>query len=156
FHQNAYTAGGDRMIFTTRDGLSAYTFKTRAIEPLVQGRVSGVIVGRRSREVYYFKGNSVFSTDLDTRATREIIRGETAQAANLDTHTTQEIKLAELRTGSGLAVNADETLLAGSYTEGTPRPAAEPASNGATARPDAYPGKGEMMERRLAARLPMA
>src|SRR5215831_2529169 len=156
FHQNAYTASGDRMVFTTREGLSAYNFKTRAIEPLVQGRVSGVIVGRRSRQVYYFKGNAVFSTDLDTRATREITKGETAQAGNLDTHTTQEIKLAELRTGSGLAVNADETLLAGSYTEGSPRPAAEPPASGAAPRPDAYPGKGEMMEQRLAARLPMA
>src|SRR5262249_22679006 len=107
FHQNGYTENGDRLVFTTREGLSCYNFKTRSVESLVQGRVSGVIVGRRTRQVFYFKGNSVFATDLDTRATREITRGETVQAANLDTHAAQEIKIAELRSGSGLAVNAD-------------------------------------------------
>ena len=156
FHQNGYTENGDRLVFSTREGLSCYNFKTRSVESLVQGRVSGVIVGRRTRQVFYFKGNSVFATDLDTRATREITRGETVQAANLDTHAAQEIKIAELRSGSGLAVNADETQLAGSYTEGGQRPGPQPPVDGAGVRADAYPGKGEMMERRLAARLPMA
>ena len=156
FHQNAYTAGGDRMVFTARPGLCAYNFKTHDIEVLVPGRVSDVIVGRRSRQVYYFKGNSIFATDLDTRATREITSGDTVRAANLDKHEKQEIKLAELRSGSGLAINADETLLAGSYTEGGQRAAAPAPTDSSGVRADAYPGKGEMMERRLAARLPMA
>src|SRR6516225_12196152 len=29
FHQNGYTASGDRMVFTTREGLSYYDFKSR-------------------------------------------------------------------------------------------------------------------------------
>src|SRR5215471_3491897 len=156
FHQNAYTSSGDRMVFTTRAGLCAYNFKTRDIEMLVPGRVSSVIVGRRSRQVYYFKGNSVFGTDLDTHATREITRGDTVRAANLDSHEKQEFKVAELRAGSGLAINADETLLAGSYTIGGQQGAAPPPADSSGVRADAYPGKGEMMERRLAARLPMA
>src|SRR5260370_42712354 len=57
FHQNGYTAGGDKMVFTTREGLSAYNFKTRDIEPLVQGRVGDVIVGKKTRQVFYFKRN---------------------------------------------------------------------------------------------------
>lgn len=156
FHQNAYTASGDRMVFATRAGLCAYNFKTRDIELLVPGRVSDVIVARRSRQVYYFKGNSVFATNLDTQATREVVGGDTVRAANLDTHEKQEIKLAELRSGSGLAINADETLLAGSYTIGGQQAAAPPPADSSGVRADAYPGKGEMMERRLAARLPMA
>src|SRR5262249_53299897 len=157
FYQNAYTESGDLMVFTSRQGLSCYNFKTRSIELLAEGRVSGVIVGRRTRQVFYFKGNSVFATDLNTHSTREIIKGDKVQAANLDTHSSQEVRLAELHSGSGLAVNADETLLAGSYTEGgDQRPASQPPTDAAGVRADAYPGKGEMMERRLAARLPMA
>jgi oligogalacturonide lyase len=157
FHQNAYTANGDRMVFTTREGLSCYNFKTRNSEPLVEGRVGDVVVARRTRQVYYFKGNSVYAADLDSRATREIAGGDTVKANNLDTHSTQEIKMAELRSGSGLAVNADETMLAGSYTEGGgQRPGPQPPSDAGGVRADAYPGKGEMMERRLAAHLPMA
>src|SRR5262245_22653173 len=72
FHQNGYTESGDRLVFTTREGLSCYNFKTHEVEALVQGRISGAIVGRRTRQVFYFKGNSVFATNLDTRATREI------------------------------------------------------------------------------------
>src|SRR5262250_229348 len=39
FHQNAYTASGDKLVWTTREGLSVYNFKTQAIEPLVAGHV---------------------------------------------------------------------------------------------------------------------
>src|SRR5258708_21975788 len=43
----------------------------------------------------------------------------TVYAANLDTRATRAIvKMPELRSGSGLTVNADDTVLAGSYTEG--------------------------------------
>jgi len=156
FHQNGYTASGDRLVFTTRDGLSCYNFKTSAIEQVVQGRVSGVIVGKRTRQVFYFRGNSVYATDLDTHATRELTKGDSVQVSNLDAHATQELRVADLRSGSGLAVNADETLLAGSYTEGGAQAVLQPPTDAGGVRADAYPGKGEMMERRLAARLPMA
>jgi oligogalacturonide lyase len=164
FHQNAYTAGGDKMVFTTREGLSAYNFKTRDIEPLVQGRVGDVTVGKKTRLVFYFKGNTVCATDLDTRATWEIIKGDTVHATNLDTHSAQEIPLADLHSGSGFGVNADETLLAGSYVVAPARvvggqraaAAQQPANAPPAARGDNYPGKGAMMERRLAEHLPMA
>src|SRR5215471_21501740 len=35
FHQNRYTAQGDKMVFSTRDGLSVLEFKTRKIKSLV-------------------------------------------------------------------------------------------------------------------------
>jgi len=138
FHQNAYTAKGDLMVFTTRNGISVIDLHTRKIRPLVEGRVSDVVVGRRTRQVFYFKGDAVCQTSLDSGETRVIVTKP------------------ELRSGSGLTVNADETLLGGSFLEG-PTPQASPPST-ATLQPhgDNYPGKGEMMERRLAARLPMA
>ena len=139
FHQHAYTAVGDKVVVTTREGLSTINLQTGVIEPVVAGRVSHVIVGKKSRQVFYIQGDTVYATDLDTRATRPIV------------------KMPELRSGSGLTVNADETMLGGSYVEGGrtfPRP--EPASTSPGTPTDNYPGKETMMQQRLAARLPMA
>ncbi len=146
FHQNGYTASGDKLVFSTRTGLSTYEFKTRKIEQIVEGRTAMVVVGRKSRNVYYMKGDSVLETNIDTKATREIVKN------------------AKLRTGSGFALNADETMLGGSMIVGEtpdqfrprpPQPAPTPDANGRVPGSDAYPGKGDMMERRLAAKIPM-
>ena len=141
FHQNAYTARGDLMVFTTHNGLSVIDLNTRKIRPIVEGRVSDVVVGRKTPQVFYFKGDTVYATNLDSGETRPIVTKP------------------ELRSGSGLAVNADETLLGGSFVEGPPPQPATPTTPPGTSpqeRGDNYPGKGAMMERRLAARIPMA
>ncbi len=148
FHQNAYTADGDSMVFTTHEGLSVIDLKTHKIRPLVEGRVGHVVVGRKTREVFYFKDDTIYATNLDTGTTRAISTKP------------------ELRSGSGFAVNADETLLGGSFVENPraqptpPSPPSAPASARPQEKPldhdDNPPGKGEMMERRLAARIPMA
>lgn len=140
FHQNAYTADGDKMVVSTREGLSTIHLQTRQIEPIVEGRAGNVIVGRKTRQVFYTRDGAVFVTQLDTRATRRIATFSR-----------------EFSRGSGFAVNADETLLAGSYVEGgrgTNFP--PPASATPGVRSDNPPGKGAMMERRWAAALPMA
>jgi oligogalacturonide lyase len=136
FHQNGYTASGDKLIFSTRSGLSTYNFKTKKIEQIVEGRAGSVVVGKKTRKVFYTKGDAVYETDVDTKQTREIVKD------------------ARIRTGSGLAVNADETLLGGGMETGE-RPK-EPQTPQNQPRGDNYPGKGEMMERRLAAKIPMA
>lgn len=127
FHQNPYTESGDKMVVTTRRGLAVIDLKTRQIEPLVDGRAGNIVVGKKTRQVFYTRDGAVYATHLDSRATREV--------AKLPP---------EIRGGSGLAVNADETLLAGSYVEGGARPAAAPP-----------PRKGGGLEARWAARLPM-
>jgi oligogalacturonide lyase len=126
FHQNAYTASGDKMVISTREGLAAIDLKTRKIERVVEGRAANVIVGKKTRQVFYVRGQTVFATHLDTRVTRTIA------------------KLPTPGRGSGLAVNADETLLAGSAVDGK--------SN--QPRPKRPVGKGSL-ESRWAARLPM-
>ncbi|MDX2042046.1 MAG: oligogalacturonate lyase family protein [Acidobacteriota bacterium] len=139
FHQNAYTANGDKLVVTTPKGIATIELKAGSnfgkIELVVEGRASNLIVGRKTRQVFYLKGDAVMATNLDTKATREITRNSA------------------LRTGSGFAINADETLLGGSliesgqsFTPTTPRPAGA----------DEYPSKGQMMEQRWAAKLPMA
>src|SRR5215207_2290097 len=105
FHQNAYTPDGSKMVMTTPTGLSAVNLKTRAVEKVVEGRVSILIVGKRTGQVYYTKfardagrfSATVYATDLDTKVTREV---------------------AKLPPGVSVAsVNADETLLAGTLDE---------------------------------------
>ncbi len=141
FHQNAYTASGDKMVITTREGLSTIDLRTRAIAPIVEGRAAQVVVGRKTRQVFYSRGDVVYATHLDTRATREIAKIPP-----------------EFRPGSGLAVNADETLLAGSVAERAtgdrpPSPPQAPAS-GAEGPVQRRPGQMSL-EARWAARRPM-
>src|SRR5438132_1427617 len=92
FHQNAYTEAGDKLVVSTRSGLATINLKTRAIEPVVEGRAAQVVVGKKSRQVYYTKGSVVYATHVDTKQTREV--------AKLPP---------EIRGGSGLDVNAEET-----------------------------------------------
>jgi beta-galactosidase len=108
FHQNGYTANGDKLLISVPDGLATINLKTRAIERVVTGRVSHVVVGPKSRQVFYVTGDAVCATHLDTKATRIIVSNPM------------------LRSGSGLTVNATETQLAGSYVEpGAPPPPRE-------------------------------
>jgi oligogalacturonide lyase len=141
FHQNPYTAQGDKLLISTPGGLATVDLRTRRIEQVVEGRVSHVVVGARSRRVFYMKDGTVYATHLDTRQTRAIVARP------------------ELRSGSGLTVNADETLLAGSHVEGGERPS--PPSNtqpqAAGSNPLAQPPpRASSLEARWAARRPMA
>jgi beta-galactosidase len=108
FHQNGYTAGGDKLLISVPDGLATVNLATRAVERVVTGRVSHVVVAPKSRQVFYVRDDAVYATHLDTKATRMIVKDPL------------------LRSGSGLTVNATETQLAGSYVEaGAPPPPRE-------------------------------
>jgi oligogalacturonide lyase len=150
FHQNAYTTEGDKLIITSPTGVSTIDLKTRAIEKVVDGRVNVIVVGRKSRQVYYTKDNTLYATHLDTRATKEIVK---------------------LPFRGGLSsVNADETLLLGARTEvvgqgpyGAQRDrqyGTNPELNQSIPGPDGKPltfaeRKEVMMNNRLEQRLPM-
>jgi oligogalacturonide lyase len=123
FHQNGFTAKGDKLVVGTRGGLAVLDWKTRQIKPLVEGRAVGIVVGKKTRQVFYIANGAIKATHLDTGKTRTIV--ELPE---------------EIRGGSGLAVNADETLLGGSYVE-------------RGQRPPARAGRG--LEARWAAHLPM-
>src|SRR5215210_667081 len=82
FHQNGYAPDGTKMIMTTPTGLSVVNLRTRAVERVVEGRVSILIVGKKTGQVYYTKfvreanrfSATVYATDLDTKATREVVK----------------------------------------------------------------------------------
>ena len=139
FNQNGYTADGQEMVYTTPGGISALNLKTLAAHPVVAGRGIRIIVtGRKTQNVYYTRAGSVYATDVDKLMTREI--------AKLPPH------------GSIATVNADETLLAGTYEETQPTPAQayNPGPQDQPQRLNQPESKGAMMERRLAAHIPMA
>ncbi len=141
FNQNGYTPDGKKLIYTSPNGISTFDLQTRSVKPVVEGRVRIIEVGHKTASVFYSKGPSVFVTNIETGATREI--GALPER------------------GSIVTVNADETLLAGTYTE------AQGPTNNAYASPvrpaqseqshplDQPPNKGQMMEERLAAHIPM-
>lgn len=146
FHQNPYTPDGKKLIVTTPTGLSAINLTTRAVEKVVEGRVGTIlIVGRKSGDVYYTRSvmsnnvrtTTVYATNLNTKATREIVKLPPA--------------------ASVVTVNADETLLAGTIDEKllADLKAGKPPSPPPAARGDNYQGKGEMMENRLAEKRPL-
>jgi oligogalacturonide lyase len=100
FHQGAFTEKGDKLVVSTKGGLATIDITTLGVKPckieqIVDGGAKTPTVGGKSRHVYYVKGGSLYATHLDTKATREIVKLP-----------------AGLSGASGLAVNADETLLA--------------------------------------------
>jgi len=125
FHQNGYPAEGDKLVVSVPGGLATIDLRSHEIKRIVDGFCSQVVVGKNQRQAFYRRENSIYSTDVDSGVTRVV--------AKLPP---------EIRGGSGLAVNADETLLAGSFVE-------------ATGQTNARPARRRSLEERWAARLPM-
>ncbi len=134
FNQNGYTADGKNLIYTTPSGISVLDLETHATKAVVTGAVRVIVTGRRSQNVYYLKGDAVFSTDVNTGITREIAKVPARSSV--------------------VTVNADETLMAGTYTE-RDAPAVNVTAPGQPQQLIQAQNKGQMMEERLAARIPM-
>ena len=154
FNDNSCTPDGKQMVYTTGGGISVVdlaTFKTR---PLVPAPARVIVVGHKTPTVYYTKGggagapSALYGTNIDT--------GETRKIADLPPRM------------SISAINADETLGAGTFNETDPSAAARPATPQA---PMAVVSESEaanrgkvlgaavdkvlMMDARLASRQPM-
>jgi oligogalacturonide lyase len=146
FNVNAYTPDGKEMVYTTPDGISVLDLATWKTRSVVQGRVRTIEVGHKTPSVFYIKPEerALYVTNIDT--------GETRKLATMPER------------GSVATINADETLAAGTYIEGTagqdygaPPPGTHPGQEQAQQpQPLNQPmNKGEMMQQRLAARLPL-
>ena len=135
------------MVYTTPDGISLSTSQTMQTRSVVEGRVRVIVTGHKTQNVYYIKdlgGN-------DSRLGHQCrYAGDRARSPN----SPRAVGIA--------TVNADETLLAGTYIEGDGRRTttarsvrAAPATRRRSSL-DQPRNKGQMMEERLAAHLPMA
>ena len=98
FNQNGYTADGKKLVYTTPEGISVLDLATQEAKQVVQGRARLIDAGRKTQRIYYIRDGAAFWTNVDT--------GETRKIAALPPR------------GSISTVNADETLLAGTYIEG--------------------------------------
>ncbi len=137
FNQNGYTGDGKEMVYTTPKGISVLNLATHQTRPVVEGKVRVVVTGHKSQRVYYLENGAVWYADVDT--------GEKRQIAKLPER------------GSISTVNADETLLAGTYIEGNAIVPAAPSQQSQEPQIlDQPASKERMMEARLAAHLPMA
>jgi oligogalacturonide lyase len=137
FNQNGYTADGTEMVYTTPEGISALNLATGAAHSVVRGRARIVVTGHKTQNVYYIQDGELRATNVDTLETRTI--GKLPRRAGIAT------------------INADETLAAGTYIEGDAGDPMVPSGDGQQAQRLVQPqNKGQMMEQRLAAHLPMA
>jgi oligogalacturonide lyase len=172
FNVNAYTADRSQMIYTAPDGihvLDLATRKTRLLVPNPPASADAAATRGPGPNPHALvagsKTNSVFFTQLDPAT-------HITAVYKADTKTGAIRKLTDLPAKiSIVSVNADETLAAGTYIEGdatgkeygSNAPAATTTAKApdnrvasATQGPHYQPeNKGLMMERRLAARLPL-
>jgi len=137
FNQNGYLPDGQRLIYSTPEGVSIVAWESRASRRVVEGRVRLIEAGRKYPRVYYVREGAVFWANVDTGETKRI--GALPPRASVAT------------------VNADETLLAGTYLEGEPKtPVFQPMPPTPQGHPlERQPGRPSL-EERWAARLPMA
>ncbi len=138
FNQHGYTADGKGLVYSTPDGVSVLDLATHESKHVVEGRVRLLEAGQKNERVYYVKDGAAWWTGSDS--------GETHRIGALPPR------------GSLSTVNADETLLGGTYIEGTAgQDYGGRQAGSAQVHPlDQPKNKGQMMEERWASRLPMA
>ncbi len=149
FNLNPFTPDGKRMVITTSNGIALVDLQTRAVEKIIEGRVHIIMVGRQTGKIYIGQA--------------EIIAGVTNRwICRIDPNTKAVEKILKLQRGQEIStVNADETLLGGTFTERSDWGTNNFFSGGPNRRNDLaaqniYRGKkGAMMEDRLAKRYPM-
>lgn len=169
FNVNAYTPDGKQMVYNAPDGIHVLELESRQTRLLVpnpppsepapagrggfRGGIHAIVVGRKTNSVFFSKFD--VATRLSTLYKADINTGEVSKLVTLPPR------------ASVVTINADETLGAGTYIE-TEAGAAQdyranipaPTQGTSDAQPQAGnlvqpEGKGAMMERRLAARLPL-
>ena len=160
FNVNAYTPDGKQMVYNARDGIHVMDLATRKTRLLVanpphsadadspsafRSGVHAIVVGKKTPSVFFSKFDA--ATKTSTVYSADVYTGAVKKLATLPPR------------ASVVTVNADETLAAGTYIEGT---AGEDYGARRVTPPGVKPGflvqpqnKGQMMEERLAARLPL-
>jgi oligogalacturonide lyase len=144
FNMNGYTPDGKEMVFTTPEGISVLNLATLEARRVVPGPARAIIVGRKTPTIYY------------TQATDKPLYSS-LWCANVDTGEIR--KLADLpRRGDISAINADETIAGGTYIEGDASAGGNYDGMSKTGQAHEMlmpPNKVQMMQVRLAARLPI-
>src|SRR5215470_5777230 len=112
FHQNAYTPQGDLIIVNAPSGIQTINLRTWAVRTIVP-HASASFVARHGRTVYFLRPEH---PQPDRGQGQSAGQGQGATlvfSANIDTGRTHQI--GRLARGSIVSINANETLLLGSY-----------------------------------------
>jgi len=113
FHQNGYTPQGDELVVSSPKGIDAINLATRTQRSIVeQGDIVLLFCGRKTRRVFFTR-KQAGGTDSTAEATPD--KPLTIWAADIDSGRVDEV--ATVTRGSIASINADETLLLGSYAE---------------------------------------
>ena len=131
FNENAFTPDGKEMVYRVGQSVYVLNLTTHKSRELVPGAVSDLVVGHKSAVVYFMrpKDTSLYVAGVDN--------GQISNVADLP-------KRATIST-----LNADETLLAGTYTEvDLPPLPIDPTLKTSSIR-------AAQMDARLAAHIPM-
>jgi oligogalacturonide lyase len=142
FNENSYTPDGKQMVYTTPEGISVLELQGFRTRQVVKGAVRAIVMGHRTPTVYYLKGDGAAQNPAQALWSTNVDTGETRKLADLP------------RRGGIAAINADETLAAGTYIEGDGEDY-RGRQGGQGHALDQPLNKGQMMEQRLAARLPL-
>jgi oligogalacturonide lyase len=144
FTQYAYTAGGTKMVMSATGGnIDLVTLATGEIEHVYQGNGARILqTGRKTGAIYYIKDGALYALDPGTKVSRLVVK--------VPEH------------GNLAAVNCDETLAAGTITQGGnegqgQRRSAQPVILATGVQQGDIPSqvdKHAMMDRRLAERIP--
>jgi oligogalacturonide lyase len=107
FHQNSITPDGRFVLVEMKDGIGVIEIATRKNTRLVEGKARALFVGRKSGLVYFSRGENT---------------GRPEQQKGIGIYTVEPTggkprQIAIIERGSIASVNADETLLLGSYAE---------------------------------------
>ena len=166
FNVNAFTPDHKQMVYNSPEGIRVLDLATMKTRMLVPNPAPPGESGSTSRGGINFaphaivvgnKTNSIFFTQLDPAT-------HTSAIYKADTKSGAIRKLADLPPRISIAsVNADETLGVGTYNESDSPGSSAPPPPAQTAQPDSSvqgahvqpDDKGQMMERRLAARIPV-
>ncbi|MFP5276007.1 MAG: oligogalacturonate lyase family protein [Acidobacteriota bacterium] len=137
FNVNSYTPDGKQMVYTTPQGISVIDLNTLKSRQVVQGKVRSIEMGHKTPSVFYIRpeDRSLYETNVDTGKTRKLL------ALQADENV--------------ITINADETLAAGASIVGQHAPAPFEHRIGQAQPLIRARNKGEMMQKRLAAHLPM-
>jgi oligogalacturonide lyase len=172
FNINAYTPDLKQMVYTAPDGIHVLDLATKQTKLLVAnpqrkpGQI-GEVPGTIHTLVVGHMTNSLFYTATDAHGVTAVYKADTNTAA-----VTKLVDLPRIPNTSDMSVvsvNADETLVAGTYIIGdatgreygsnlpaAQQPAARSTDSSAAQGPHFQPpNKGQMMEARMNARLPL-
>ncbi|WP_029012572.1 oligogalacturonate lyase family protein [Niveispirillum irakense] len=104
FHQNAYTPDGKRVVVSSATTISIIDLETRKQTPLVKGEhLAPLFVGPKTGRVYY--------------ANDDVKQGGPYDVFWVDSKGGKPTKIAHVKSGRIESINADETLLLGTWAE---------------------------------------